>query len=294
MRKLPFGPFDYSRPGPGVPEKEPERNGFINFFVTLIRKFTQLLKANLIFMVPVIATVLLMYCIYSLPVPRYVFGTDGGGLNLWNMYAVTLPLVFLYPFSSGLCSITRKIVTGEHSFLWDDYRIALKVNFRLFLINGIVIYLFWLVFSFSLYFYSLQFSSGWAAYVPFGILAVLAVVFLMAQFYVPILITCTESKLKDIYKNSLILTILGLKRNILFFVIFSVFVIFTGTAVSGAIGPLAQLLSLVLICLILPVFLIYTDLSMIYPVVRRYVLEPFQRRTNKTDTVEEEGSSSDV
>ena len=46
-----FGLFDYNKPGPGVPKDAPRKSPLIVFFEILQRKFWNLIKVNMMFLI---------------------------------------------------------------------------------------------------------------------------------------------------------------------------------------------------------------------------------------------------
>ena len=89
---------NYDKPGPGVDKDEPKKAAPVRFFEILWRKLSKLVQLNLTLMVGV----------FLLPVPHFLYVTSFFGvLDLYILYAVTLPLILLSPFTCGLAYVTR-------------------------------------------------------------------------------------------------------------------------------------------------------------------------------------------
>lgn len=278
-----FGLFgNYDKPGPGVSKDEPPKAAPIRFFEIFGRKFSKLVQANLIFLLPTLGAIVFMVLIYLFPthfVLQLPTSTGTLQLDLWAMYAVPLPLVLLAPFGAGLTYITRNFAREEHAFVWSDFWDAVKGNWKYFLLNGVIVYAAYVVLSFSLLYYSNQISQDWLFYIPFWVCILLAVVFLWAQFYLPVMFVTFDLTFRQAYKNAFIFSIAGFLRNLLL------------TVIIGGLGylvlaviPVAAIT--VFVYLLLLVFLIFSFFSFlvnftVYPLIDQYLIKPYQERLDR-------------
>ena len=93
---------NYDKPGPGVDKDEPKKAAPVRFFEILWRKLSKLVQLNLTFMIPFIVVIALMVGVFLLPIPHFLYATSFFGvLDLYILYAVTLPLILLSPFTCG-------------------------------------------------------------------------------------------------------------------------------------------------------------------------------------------------
>ena len=98
---------NYDKPGPGVDKDEPKKAAPVRFFEILWRKLSKLVQLNLTFMIPFIVVIALMVGVFLLPIPHFLYATSFFGvLDLYILYAVTLPLILLSPFTCGLAYVT--------------------------------------------------------------------------------------------------------------------------------------------------------------------------------------------
>jgi uncharacterized membrane protein YesL len=280
---------NYSKPGPGVEKDEPEKSPFEKYFILLGRRLSKLMQANLILMIPGAVAIVLMLLLFISPIQRYglMFGNTGSGLNLWNLYVVPIPLILWVPFFSGLTYVTRKFAIEEYVFLWSDFWDGVKKNWKPFLINGIICYVAYVALSFSLYFYSTQLNSNWLMYIPFIILIFVAIMFIVAEFYVPLLIVSTDIKLKYIFKNAFIFNILGIGRNFLFVLILALVLVLHLLVLP--IYYITLILDGVLVIIFTLSFVSYSDSFIFYPLIKKYVLDPYleQQKKDKIESGEE-------
>ena len=106
-------------------------------------------------------------------------------LDAWAMYAMPFPLVLLSPFTAGLTFVTRNYAREEHAFVWSDFWENVKGNWKYFLLNGFIVYVVYVVLSFSAIYYYNGTTRSWFFYIPFWLCLVLALFFLFAQYYLP-------------------------------------------------------------------------------------------------------------
>lgn len=260
----------YNKAGPGVDKDEPPKAAPIRFFEIYFRKFSKLVQANLIFCLPSLVTAILMGAIY-LFVPHITLTLPGteATINITTMYLMMLPLILLMPFTAGLTVITRNFAREEHAFLWSDFWDTVKSNWKLFLANGFICYIVYFLLSFSIWYYYTT-----ANYVPFWFCIVLALIFIIAQYYIPMMLITFDLKLGQVYKNALIFVLAGFGRNLLITAILAILVIlipFPNTTLGFTI-----FLALAVVWLFS--FVSYLINFTIYPVIDKYMIQPYQKR----------------
>lgn len=257
---------NYSRPGPGVSKNQPKKKPFFLFFELLVRKFWDLIKLNLLFLIPTVLAVVMM--LYLSSVTRL-------------LPVILIPLVLLSPFAAGLTFVTRNYAREEHAFILSDFLSAVKNNWLAFLINGMVCYAVYMIISFSLNFYIMQLKTNSMFYVPMFLCLVVSVLFLFAQYYVPVLIITFDLKLSQIYKNSFIYAFLGLGRNILLTVI--LFVVIFAVYVMTQWTPLTFMIALLIIVFLLFAFCMFLINFTVYPLVHKTMIEPYVKKEENDD-----------
>lgn len=272
---------NYNKPGPGVSKDEPPKAAPIRFFEIYFRKLTKLMQANMIFVLPLIAVSALMVFLYLLPT-HYMLqlptNADPIVLDAWALYAVPFPLILMGPFVAGLTYITRNFVREEHAFIWSDFWDAVKGNWKYFLLNGIVCYVAYLLLSFSIiYYYSKTFSSA-GYYALLWICIVISLVFVIAQYYLPVMFITFDLKFGQFYKNALIFVAAGFARNLLVTVILGGLIFLIIGVIP--IMPLTVLLIILLLALFLFSFASYLINFAVYPVINQYMIQPYYNQQN--------------
>lgn len=257
---------NYSRPGPGVSKNQPKKKPFFLFFELLARKFWDLIKLNLLFLIPA-----------ALAVVMILFLSSVTGL----IPVVLIPLILVSPFVAGLTFVTRNYAREEHAFILSDFLRAVKNNWLAFLINGMVCYIVYLIISFSINFYAVQLKTNSMFYIPMFICFIISLFFIFSQYYVPVLIITFDLKLNQIYKNSFIFALVGLWRNLLLTVI--LFVLIFGIFIMTQWMPLTFLIASVIIVFLLFSFCMFLINFTVYPLISKTMIEPYTKKEENTD-----------
>ena len=270
---------NYDKPGPGVNKDEPQKAAPVRFFEIFLRKFTKLVQLNLIFAIPATVAVALMVLIYLFPTHFMLQLAMADGvlqLDAWAMYAVPFPLVLLSPFLAGLTFVTRNFAREEHAFVWSDFWASVKNNWKLFLLNGIVCYLAYVILSFSILYYYTRSASEGIFYIPLGLCLVLSVLFVFAQYYLPVMFVTFDLKFRQAYKNAFIFSLAGLFRNLLLTVLFGglLFVIIMYVPIMGLTLLIALFLYLFLVFALISFLINFT----VYPLIDRFLIQPYQKK----------------
>lgn len=287
-----FGLFrPYGGSEPEVRREEKPKAAPARFFQLWGRKFSQLVRLNLLFLVPVLLVLALMAVLeFFLPHLLMRLPEGGGGiqwyrwekfshpaphemegvwLDVWSLWAVPAPLVLLSPLLAGLAFVTRNYVREEPAFLWHDFWHAVKDNWKSFLCWGGTGYLLFVVLSAAIAYYGWKAQNQPLYYALLWPCAVLGLLFLFAQYYLPVMLVTFHLKWGQAWRNALIFSIVGFGRNLL---------------LTLLLGGLAIFCSLPLLVLNLLVFALFFGLfgcgfSMflvnftVYPLVSRYMMK---------------------
>ena len=244
--------------------------------------FSQLYGANLIDSTPA-STILLDVFGGQKNIPVY----SGTGTYIAIGVLIALLVITFGWQNVGATYILRSMVRGEPVFMFSDYFYAVKRNLKQGFFMGVIdaIAIFLLVFDF-LYFSSMA-STFWTDICYFAILA-LAILYFFMRFYLYLMLVTFDLPLRKLFKNALIFTVLGFKRNIM-----AVIGIVVITALNVVLFALFAVTPLgIAIPLILP-FLYYlavtsfTSAYAAYPIIDRYMIEPY-KNTNDEEYEESE------
>ena len=254
-KKKQFNFFNrYTLDGKGVAKDEIniiENPNLKNFFKLLARKFNQLLSVNLLiifgnFPIFVILFGIGGYLNPSLSTPESpvyallrgvsyydkspitaalgtIYGMETGYFSLFHMSLATTILllvgVILLSFTFGLVNvgisyILRNMVKGEPIFMWSDFWYAIKRNIRQGFIFGIIdlFLMFMLVYDIQVYLYN---SQDTLMSIFFFMSFAMAVVYFFMRMYIYLMMVTFDLSIFKLIKNSLIFSVLGIKRNVM-------------------------------------------------------------------------------
>jgi uncharacterized membrane protein YesL len=186
------------------------------------------------------------------------------------MYSIVV-LVFTFGLSTiGLVYNMRNVCTGEYVDTWHDFFYAIKKNFKQGIVVGILDALIFFLLVYDIIAYGVEANNEFIFLVFYYASILFAFIYYIMRFYIYIqLITCEMSTWK-IIKNSFLLTALGIKRNF-----------------AGLLGAIAFLIaflyayiilpqfSIILLCMFAFSFLTYLGVYCAYPIVKRYVIDPY-------------------
>lgn len=173
-----FSP-NFQREGPGVKKDEALKEGISLFFQLLITRFWDILKLNIIFII---------YCI---------------------------PLVTIGPAFGALTSINMSMIQRKHIYIFSDFHEAFKANWKQSLVCSFIISLIFTLLYIALLYY-FRFAHGKPIfYVIFFVCLSITALFGFACMYIYPLLTTVSLSIKDIFKNSIFLSIVCLKDTLL-------------------------------------------------------------------------------
>ena len=209
----------YLKEGKGISKEDAEKRNYIE---TIIDKFFDLIKINLIYVACNIPALLL--CLF-LAIPLwfdvenladYIVQLRSGNIImvLW-MVLPLFPLVLTGPFTAGLTYITRNFVKREHSFLFTDFIEHSKKNIKQTLIVNVIFFAVFYLYLSTLLFYFVTMQSV----LVLALLIAIGIMLMSVPFYVYPMIVSFDMKLKDIIKNSWIFALAKLPQNLFFIII---------------------------------------------------------------------------
>lgn len=271
-----FGLFNnYDKPGPGVSKDEPRKSAPVRFFEILLRKFSKLIQLNLIYMIPMAIAAIIMYGISTLPIQHIAYSSETfGTIDLYSVYFMPLPLAFMGPFNCGMAFITRNFAREEHAFVWSDFWDAVKDNWKAGLLNSIITYVAVVVLSFGFMFYWNQWKTqGFFYVIPLIFIGLIFAIMLFSQYYIPVMIVTFNLKLRHIYRNAVIFSIMGVVRNILITFVFVAMLI----ALWFCPGKLL-FVPLFLFVIILCSFISYLCSFATYSLIDGFMIQPYYKQ----------------
>lgn len=179
-------------------------------------------------------------------------------------------LIFTFGLSSiGMTYITRGIVRGEYVSTWSDFFSAIKKNFK----QGIVISILDALIIVILAYDFVQYKANAGVFIYgafyFAIILLMLTYFVMRYYIYTILITF-DLPIRKIFKNAFLLSVLGIKRNILL-ILGSVLVVLTSIYLFLLLPSVGLILPGIFTISLLWLMGVYCT----YPVINKYMIEPY-------------------
>ena len=301
--------FDIQRDGRGISKKEiMSESGLKRFFLTLKNNFGKLISVN---MIMVLGNFPLLFLIITLSgytkletyTPLYDLFQNLGGLFLieetspamMSLYALeglqgtllvnsTLTYVFygisaltLFTFgivNAGTAYVLRNMAMGEPVFVWSDFWYAVKRNWKQALPFGIIDGLIHCILIFNIY-TMIANTAGFLGSMMFWSNVLLLIIYFFMRCYIYVQMVTFDMSVFKILKNSLIFTLLGLKRNVMALLGCLVLVIFEILFLFGSgtiLLPFAVALPLAAMFSVMAYMKVYAS----YFKIKEIIIDPYK------------------
>ncbi len=300
--------------GPGVDPDEPlitDNPNFINFFKLYVRKFNNIVLSNLLFIFgnfPVIFLLLglsglfsghttastytifpnisvitshkltpasaALYGIYSMQTPVTVFSVVD-----YVMFGLSLLTIFtLGPVMTGVTYIHRNLVRGEPVFIWGDFFTAIKKNFKQAIIYGIIDFIIIGVLAYDLFFFRVNSGGNFFTSILFFAILFLIIMYFFIRTYVYTMIVTFDLPIRKLFKNGLIMSVVGVKRN-LAYLLGAAAVIMINYGILILYFPLGIILPFTITISTL----IFIGEYCIFPNIKRFMIDPYYESLNEAE-----------
>ncbi len=266
--KKPLLSIDYTKEGKGVKKGSTKLFTFYNFFPLLKRKIWGLIKVNLLWIVAMFPLLFgfvalsgrfdftfktpadPLWAIFSgvemfgqNPALSALMGTGGVQLSMSTagpvakvLYGITaLAILTFGPANTGMAYVLRQYTKEEYVDMPGDFFSTIKKNFWQSLAVGIFDIIILVLFLFNLVFYATN-SADYVFSVFFFICLILFSLYLMARTYLYLILVTFKLPTRKIFKNSIIFSIIGFKRNIVAFLANLVLILFNICLYVYALG----------------------------------------------------------
>lgn len=221
---------NYESAGVGVSKNEREKQPFFKFWEIYFRHFWKFVGINILFIIG------------------------------------CLPIFTIGLAATGTTKVLRNISQERPVFILHDMIESAKKNWKQALPVGIIDVVFIIGFIVSVPSYNNMAKENSMFYVPMFICLSCMMVFVLMHFYIYILISSTNLTIKQVFKNSFLLSCIALKTNLITLLIS--LVVFLSTVLFFPY-------SLVFVLLFTFSFLGFLICFNSYPVVRKYVINPY-------------------
>ncbi len=307
--------FDTQKEGKGVEKGEVKEPTFKNFFKYYGRSITKLLNVNLMFTLLCLPVFSLFFAIAGFtnlsapaasgtlfgpvrsaiisgninPVTMSLFGAYG--IQTDQSVRLTVPtliffgiaalIIFTWGYANtGMFYVIRNIQKGEPVFMFADFKQTIKQNKFQSLILGIIDLAIIGLTIYDLQFFAINSSISSMYSVMFWICVFIGITYLIMRVYLYLMLVTFDLSIYKMFKNGLIFSFIGLKRNIpailgmLLVIAFNVF-IFIGFLPVGIVLPFVLTFST---CA-------YIGVYAAYPKIKEIMIDPYYNE-NEEETEE--------
>lgn len=231
------------------------------------------------------------------PVSSAMYGLYGVStpFSYWTPAALTVLIIgivlLLFTFGLTMIALTyilRNIVRGEMIFMWQDWWYSIKRNLRQGLILGILDLLFMALLLYDIYFFYLNLAYLWAV-VGFWASIVILLFYFSMRFYTYLQALTFDLSIYKIFKNALIFSILGLKRNILasIGIVVAIILNYAVMLILMPVGILLPFMYTVALCAFMGIYAAW-------PVIKKYMIDPYETPSTDDEEDNEEWEEDDA
>lgn len=263
--------FGYEKTGVGIPKNAPKKKGILRFFELFFRKFWKLLEVNILYTVFFIPLVLALYAILKVSSVTVT--------ALMTVICLSVFVLTIGPATAGVIKILRNFTIEKHSFILTDFKKAFTENYKKSLAMGLIDILFFSVISAAMYVYpklAKEYENN-LILILFVICVSMALVAVMMNFYTFLMIVATDVSFKNVLKNSLVLSLVALKKNLLtLFITLLIIIAFTVAIIWN--------LSFIFLLPFIPASIIgFIICFNSYPIVQKYVINPYYEQQGEVN-----------
>ena len=263
--------FGNNNTGVGIPKNAPKKKGILRFFEIFFRKFWKLIEVNILYSLFFIPVVLALYAVIRV--------SSATVTTLMLAVCLIAFVLTIGPATSGMFKILRNFTVEKHAFILTDFKKSFTENYKKSLAMGVIDILFFAIISTAMYVYvkMARETGNNLLLILFVICASMALIAVMMNLYTFLMIISTDVSFKNILKNSLVLSLVALKKNLLTLLIT---LLITGVFIVAIIWNLSFILLLPFVPAAIICFIICFNS---YPVVQKYVINPYYEQRGEVN-----------
>lgn len=197
-------------------------------------------------------------------------------------------ILFLFTFgvvNVGCAYVLRNLAQGEPVFVWTDFWYAVKRNYKQAIPMGIIDALICVLLPYNIYTMLLNATTFFASFMLWSNIFIFLAFFFM-RYYIYVQMVTFKLSIFKIIKNSLIFSLLGIKRNLVAFLGILIGVILEAIFIFSFGGLLFSFALAAPLILFLSLFA-YMKVFAAYAKIDQYMIVPYKESTPaETDTEE--------
>ncbi len=299
-----FKLFDMNRDGPGVSKDEkPFVPNLINMPKFYFRNFTRVISLNFLMipllLIPLAVVYLFLIApttpsatsvIYTTVYGSHVIGESsvwatllgscGVQLNLptfspaviWIMIALAILMAIIWGWINvGATYCTRNMLRGDPVFMTSDFFYAIKRNLWSGLLLGLLDFAIIAILVIDFVYFSRIGGTFMLDFFYFAI-CTLCIIYFFMRFYIYLMLITFDIKIKKIFKNALIFSVLGIGRNLMGFLGMAA-VIAVNIILVMILWPMGIVVPLIFpLIYLLPTVNLFISYGA-YPVIEKYMIK---------------------
>ena len=195
----------------------------LELFGTVLKvRFTQMIGVNLLYLIiwipAIIWTLMNLSLLNSMPQVEGAAYTRADYMNVVSMWLLVMApcIAITGPFNAGVTYVLRNWARDQHSFILSDFKDAIKNNWKQALavscVSGLLPFLLFI----GIRFYSEMARSSPVFILPIALMALVGALWSMATMIMYVMLITYDLKLKDVIRNSVLLSIGKLPYAVLF------------------------------------------------------------------------------
>lgn len=135
---------------------------------------------------------------------------------IYSYLLVLFPLIAITgPFTAGASRVMRNWARDEHSFVWSDFKDAVKQNLKQSLLYSVIDGAFPLIAYLCVYYYMSLAANSAVFYLPMALILIVFILWELAKMLIPPMMVSYTLKFRELIKNSVIITMAALPKAIL-------------------------------------------------------------------------------
>ena len=188
------------------------------------------------------------------------------------LYALSALAIFTFgPVNAACAYIVRNLVKGEPIFMWEDFKMTVKNNWKQAVPMGILDLVMCALCSYALILYYYNYNNYYMMFYPMILVFIL---YIFMRFYVYTMMVTFDLKFFRILKNAAIFTLVGFGRNLLMFFGCVMLVLFTMWLYTLFV-PLA----VISIFMILFSGCTFMGTYAAWPKIQKYMIDPYYKKS---------------
>lgn len=272
---------NYENAGSGIAKNAPKKKGILRFFELYFRKFWKIIEVNMLYSLFFIPVLIGIYAFLNVSNPAILISLE---LICAASFVMTIG-----PATAAMFKILRNYTLEKHAFIFSDFKECFTKNFKKSCVIGIIdVVMTVSILSGMKVYPQLMSLYGKALVIPFIISISVAIVVSMMSFYAYLMVVAADLSFKNVVKNSFVLSCVALKKNLLTLVISFIM------AAVPAFLILRVNMSFMFLLPLAPASIIgFVVCFNTYPVIQKYVINPYYEQKGEVNPELESYSSED-